>query len=36
MIGTVAPGPIIEPLIGKRRIGYRMTDFTMLARWTRT
>jgi tripartite-type tricarboxylate transporter receptor subunit TctC len=31
VIGTVAPGPIIEPLIGKRKIGYRMTDFTMLA-----
>ena len=31
VIGTVAPGPIIEPLIGKRNIGYRMTDFTMLA-----
>ena len=30
VIGTVAPGPIIEPLIGKRKIGYRMTDFTML------
>jgi tripartite-type tricarboxylate transporter receptor subunit TctC len=31
VIGTVAPGPIIEPLIGKRKINYRMTDFTMLA-----
>jgi tripartite-type tricarboxylate transporter receptor subunit TctC len=31
VIGTVAPGPIIEPLIGKRKIDYRMTDFTMLA-----
>ena len=31
VLGTVAPGPIIEPLIGKRKIGYRMTDFTMLA-----
>jgi tripartite-type tricarboxylate transporter receptor subunit TctC len=31
VIGTVAPGPIIEPLVGKRKIGYRMTDFTMLA-----
>jgi len=31
VIGTVAPGPIIEPLIGKRKISYRMTDFTMLA-----
>jgi tripartite-type tricarboxylate transporter receptor subunit TctC len=31
VIGTVAPGPIIEPLIGKRSINYRMTDFTMLA-----
>jgi tripartite-type tricarboxylate transporter receptor subunit TctC len=31
VIGTVAPGPIIEPLVGKRNIGYRMTDFTMLA-----
>jgi tripartite-type tricarboxylate transporter receptor subunit TctC len=31
VIGTVAPGPIIEPLVGKRKINYRMTDFTMLA-----
>ncbi len=31
VIGTVAPGPIIEPLVGKRKIDYRMTDFTMLA-----
>jgi tripartite-type tricarboxylate transporter receptor subunit TctC len=31
VIGTVAPGPMIEPLIGKRNIGYRMTDFTALA-----
>jgi tripartite-type tricarboxylate transporter receptor subunit TctC len=31
VLGTVAPGPIIEPLIGKRKIGYRMTDFTMIA-----
>jgi tripartite-type tricarboxylate transporter receptor subunit TctC len=31
VLGTVAPGPIIEPLIGKRQIGYRMTDFTMIA-----
>jgi tripartite-type tricarboxylate transporter receptor subunit TctC len=31
VVGTVAPGPIIEPLVGKRKIGYRMTDFTMLA-----
>jgi tripartite-type tricarboxylate transporter receptor subunit TctC len=31
VLGTVAPGPIIEPLVGKRKIGYRMTDFTMLA-----
>jgi tripartite-type tricarboxylate transporter receptor subunit TctC len=30
VIGTVAPGPIIEPLVGKRKINYRMTDFTML------
>jgi tripartite-type tricarboxylate transporter receptor subunit TctC len=31
VIGTAAPGPIIEPLVGKRMIDYRMTDFTMLA-----
>jgi tripartite-type tricarboxylate transporter receptor subunit TctC len=31
VIGTVAPGPMIEPLVGKRRINYRMPDFTMLA-----
>ncbi|MBX9777378.1 MAG: hypothetical protein K2Y71_23620 [Xanthobacteraceae bacterium] len=31
VLGTVAPGPIIEPLIGKRKIDYRMTDFTMIA-----
>jgi tripartite-type tricarboxylate transporter receptor subunit TctC len=31
VIGTVAPGPMIEPLIGKRNVGYRTTDFTALA-----
>lgn len=31
VIGTVAPGPMIEPLIGKRNIGYRASDFTALA-----
>lgn len=31
VIGTVAPGPMIEPLVGKRKINYRMPDFTMLA-----
>jgi tripartite-type tricarboxylate transporter receptor subunit TctC len=30
VIGTMAPGPIIEPLIGKRKTTYRMTDFTAL------
>jgi tripartite-type tricarboxylate transporter receptor subunit TctC len=30
VIGTVAPGPLIEPLIGKRKTSYRMTDFTAL------
>jgi tripartite-type tricarboxylate transporter receptor subunit TctC len=31
VIGTVAPGPMIEPLVGKRKTSYRMTDFTALA-----
>jgi tripartite-type tricarboxylate transporter receptor subunit TctC len=31
VIGTMAAGPIIEPLIGKRKTSYRMTDFTALA-----
>jgi tripartite-type tricarboxylate transporter receptor subunit TctC len=31
VIGTVAPGPMIEPLISKRKVNYRMTDFTALA-----
>jgi tripartite-type tricarboxylate transporter receptor subunit TctC len=31
VIGTMAPGPIVEPLIGKRKTTYRMTDFTALA-----
>lgn len=30
VIGTVAPGPMVEPLIGKRKLSYRMTDFTAL------
>ena len=31
VIGTVAPGPMIEPLIGKRKTSYLMTDFVALA-----
>jgi tripartite-type tricarboxylate transporter receptor subunit TctC len=31
VLGTVAPGPMLEPLVGKRKINYRMSDFTMLA-----
>ncbi|MGH6768915.1 MAG: Bug family tripartite tricarboxylate transporter substrate binding protein [Xanthobacteraceae bacterium] len=30
VIGTVAPGPVIEPLIGRRKTSYRMTDFVAL------
>jgi tripartite-type tricarboxylate transporter receptor subunit TctC len=35
VIGTLAPGPMIEPLIGKRKTSYRMTDFTALGAMTR-
>ncbi len=35
VIGTVAPGPIIEPLIGKRKASFRMTDFAALGAMTR-
>jgi tripartite-type tricarboxylate transporter receptor subunit TctC len=30
VIGIVPPGPIIEPLIGKRQASYRMTDFVSI------
>ena len=35
VIGTVAPGPMIEPLIGKRKASFRMTDFAALGAMTR-
>jgi tripartite-type tricarboxylate transporter receptor subunit TctC len=35
VLGTLAPGPIIEPLIGKRKTNYRMTDFTALGAMTK-
>jgi len=30
VLGIVPPGPIIEPLIGKRQASYRMTDFVSI------
>jgi tripartite-type tricarboxylate transporter receptor subunit TctC len=35
VIGIVPPGPIIEPLIGKRQATYRMTDFTSIGAMTK-
>ena len=35
VIGIVPPGPIIEPLIGKRKANYRMTDFTSIGAMTK-
>jgi tripartite-type tricarboxylate transporter receptor subunit TctC len=35
VIGIVPPGPIIEPLIGKRQASYRMTDFVSIGAMTK-
>jgi tripartite-type tricarboxylate transporter receptor subunit TctC len=35
VIGIVPPGPIIEPLIGKRQATYRMTDFASIGAMTK-
>jgi len=35
VIGIVPPGPIIEPLIGKRQASYRMTDFVAIGAMTK-
>ena len=35
VIGIVPPGPIIEPLIGKRQASYRMTDFASIGAMTK-
>jgi tripartite-type tricarboxylate transporter receptor subunit TctC len=35
VIGILPPGPLIEPLIGKRQASYRMTDFTSLGAMTK-
>ena len=35
VIGIVPPGPIIEPLIGKRQASYRMADFVAIGAMTK-
>ena len=35
VIGITPPGPIIEPLIGKRQASYRMSDFVAIGAMTR-
>jgi len=35
VIGIVPPGPIIEPLIGKRQASYRMSDFVAIGAMTK-
>ncbi len=35
VIGITPPGPIIEPLIGKRQASYRMSDFIAIGAMTR-
>jgi tripartite-type tricarboxylate transporter receptor subunit TctC len=35
VIGIVPPGPIIEPLIGKRQASYAMTDFVSIGAMTK-
>ena len=35
MIGIMPPGPIIEPLIGKRQASYRMADFVAIGAMTK-
>jgi len=35
VIGITPPGPIIEPLIGKRQASYRMSDFTAIGAMTK-
>ena len=35
VIGVLPPGPIIEPLIGKRQAAYRMTDFVAIGAMTK-
>jgi tripartite-type tricarboxylate transporter receptor subunit TctC len=35
VIGITPPGPIIEPLIGKRQASYRMADFVAIGAMTK-
>lgn len=34
-IGVVPSGPLVEPLIGGRKIAYKMTDFNALGAWAK-
>ncbi len=34
-IATIPSGPLLEPLIGSRKISYQMTDFASIGAWTK-